>query len=817
MMSLSSHTFWIDYESGKLLESFTSGAQAKAPVFVQGDTAKVEIHLLRKNGSIREEIGIPAGATLKMGIGRIETAPTGGTFKLGYKGTASAEIAYNANATAIQSALNGIPAVASEGGISVAVAGDAFLLSWNSGTTHDPITSDPDALFPTSQIVLVGQVVGDVQKVLLHLQQSPVAFLQTFTSMGEPELDYELIATIGSKKVYRISISPNPAGGSFYISGTNPSGTLESGAISVNATSADVLNALPATIITDASVSKSGLYSWDVSISSANSLTADGSGIIGWVGVEGLLSLNTVQIHEFLNARENAPALLEFVLSESTGETTILQTPCTVIADLIDEGSIAPLDLTPPLSEGVANNRYVRKDTASAPSDATQDIIWQNLGVTIDGSTVVDAIDAASSPSGGNPFATMDDVEAMLPLSGGAISGNLTISGRAGIGGGLANNPAHKLAIYNGNIVFSSGYGLAFGDGTTQTTAATTPDLSGYATQSWVTSQSYLTASSLSGYATQSWVGSQGYITTSALAPYAPLSGATFSGQVNIGSMATNAPRTEIQTSSNGATISLTKGGSQQSVLSIGEAFNDVPFLYLAGSTGEATIHGGRFYSGGLSTGVEPYARKDGATFSGKVNTLAPTSTNAGLNIGSISSTSILTNSVAGDIWIGTFQLTYKNAQGNVVYGAATNLANVFGSPQIIDTTNAAPALRVTQKGTGEALRVEDSTTPDGTPFVVNADGAVGIGVLPGIYKLNVTGNTNVSGASNVTGDMTAGAFYSGSGGINFVLGGQITSISVTNNPNTQGHFDNSTYPSEIIITMGTGATFAIPARQITN
>ena len=120
-----------------------------------------------------------------------------------------------------------------------------------------------------------------------------------------------------------------------------------------------------------------------------------------------------------------------------------------------------------------------------------------------------------------------------------------------------------------------------------------------------------------------------------------------------------------------------------------------------------------------------------GATFTGKVNTPTPTSTFCGLNIGSFLSTSNITGSVAGDIWIGTFQLTYRNGQGNIVYGAATNIANTFNAPQIIDTTNAAAALRVTQKGTGNAIEVEDTTTPDATRFVVDQFGKVGIGVAP--------------------------------------------------------------------------------------
>jgi len=62
--------------------------------------------------------------------------------------------------------------------------------------------------------------------------------------------------------------------------------------------------------------------------------------------------------------------------------------------------------------------------------------------------------------------------------------------------------------------------GITFADNTTQTTAATPFDPTGYATESWVTSQGYLVSGDLAGYATQSYVTSQGYITSSALTPY---------------------------------------------------------------------------------------------------------------------------------------------------------------------------------------------------------------------------------------------------------------------------------------------------------
>jgi hypothetical protein len=62
---------------------------------------------------------------------------------------------------------------------------------------------------------------------------------------------------------------------------------------------------------------------------------------------------------------------------------------------------------------------------------------------------------------------------------------------------------------------------------------------------------------------------------------------------------------------------------------------------------------------------------------------------------------------------------------------AGTSTANTFSQPQIITGTSASAMLRVTQEGSGEAIRVEDSPTPDSTAFVVNKDGRVGVGIAP--------------------------------------------------------------------------------------
>ena len=73
---------------------------------------------------------------------------------------------------------------------------------------------------------------------------------------------------------------------------------------------------------------------------------------------------------------------------------------------------------------------------------------------------------------------------------------------------------------------------------------------------------------------------------------------------------------------------------------------------------------------------------------------------------------------------------------------AGTGVANTFSavqtftaSPIISVTDNTNAALRVTQLGTGLALRIEDEANPDSSPFVVDASGYVGIGTsTPSTY-----------------------------------------------------------------------------------
>jgi hypothetical protein len=99
------------------------------------------------------------------------------------------------------------------------------------------------------------------------------------------------------------------------------------------------------------------------------------------------------------------------------------------------------------------------------------------------------------------------------------------------------------------------------------------------------------------------------------------------------------------------------------------------------------------------------------------------------------------------------------DALGNVVLISSGADYNV---PVTIDVNSASAAVRITQRGSGYSLLVEDSTNPDSTPFAVDATGNVGIGTTSITEKLTIAGNTSLSGnlvftstGNRITGDFS--------------------------------------------------------------
>lgn len=683
---------FIDPRTGDAFGNFAGTTSLTNPVFTLGDTATVELYLVESTGLNtypRQEIGFPTSPGIRVAVGAIDESPLAGTWTLSYGGDTTTALAFNATPAVVQAALNLLASITAAGGVTVAKIGDNYNIVFNANGARTELTTNGAALIPLSAATVASLQTGDANKpaiYLVHLQRTVAGLATSFSPTAASAITVEsLTAWDGTKATYRVSISPDPKGGSFSLSFDAQTGIdVSSAAISVGASAIDVQNALNIGALADGkvSVTQVGAYAYDITVKTQPAtagLTADAAGLLSFSGYKGELNLNTAEAISLLDGAPFVQTTLEVEITSNSKTLTVLQVQCTLQNAVIDAGAVQPLVLDTYLSQTTADGRYFKLSQNLA--DGTAGTMRTNLGV-YSTSQVDTALALKANTSHTHIIGDVTGLQTALDgkanLTSAAFSGDLTIAGRAAIGGGLANNATHKLAIYNGNIVFSSGYGLAFGDGTTQTTAATTPDLSGYAL----------------------------------------LSGATFTGKAN--------------------------------------------FTSVAGAAG-------------LNVGI------------------GGTSTSA---------------SVAGDLWISTggASLNFRDGTGAWRVLAATSNTNTFSAAQIIDITATTPGLRITQKGTGEAIRVEDSTSPDSTAFIVGNDGRVSIGTntaTASIWTFYVNGVSEFNGQLRIT------------EGYPMSFGSKTFTIEADpNSTGISGNLTSSDYPIEVVLRIN-GNNYAIPARQI--
>jgi hypothetical protein len=435
-MAITTNTFWMNPQSNSLVANYGSNTNAKVPIFNQGDIESIDLHLVQiASSGATYEVPFPAGCSIQVAVGLVNELPTAGTWRLKVSGTETADLDYNATASQITVALNAISAVSTEGGVTVSTLGDSFLIAWNTVGVKPDIEAGSDTLTPASyESLQVGQV-GDAtnkQTVILTLRQSPVAIGTEWTPITNPVTSISLIqAWNGTQVIYRIDTNPLAKTGSLLLT-FNGEQTVP---IDINSPSGNYSVSLQDLVGIGSgkvNVSQSGEQTFDIAIqiTPTTGLTVDYSGLIGFSGYSGLLNFSTAEVHALLQGNDSVQCSVEVRVTTDSQPQTVLLAPCFVISDMVSDGAIAPVSFGTPLTEEVANARFVRRDTNQAPDAPTQDIIWQNLGVTEDGSDVAAAISNANSPSGANPIATMADVGGGGgSFNGGAIDNPITIAG----------------------------------------------------------------------------------------------------------------------------------------------------------------------------------------------------------------------------------------------------------------------------------------------------------------------------------------------------------------------------------------------------
>lgn len=428
----------IDTERSSLIGTFSSITGTTNPTFVLGDTCPVEIFLVKQygNNSPLSNIPFPPGAVVRCAIGLINLQPTSGTWSVGYNGSIVTGLSHDISAEDLQTALNGVATISAAGGVTVDKVAAQYRLTWN--TTGDKLSFYPgsNTLVPASdlQISTLQQGGGSTNEVvMLNLAARPISLETTFEDTNPVS---------GSFTSDTFTISGQPRSGGFRLQLSFKQDTVKTvwtDAILVSSNTTMMAQAIFqalvnvgwGTISGNATVNAWGVLvteldgnSFRVDITNPQFTTPvvqiaptiiniDVSEVTSLEGKTGVLSLNTVEAVAFLGTDESRRAILEVEVSSGDEAQTLLQANCTLVGQVIYAGTFSPIQLDTPMSEAVANNRFLRRDADQTLDSSTKNQMWENLvGVSSPaGEDIVGALVGAVTPSASNPFLTASEVD----------------------------------------------------------------------------------------------------------------------------------------------------------------------------------------------------------------------------------------------------------------------------------------------------------------------------------------------------------------------------------------------------------------------
>ena len=382
---------WIDPFENRLYADPQSTQNAPTLTFKQGDSVNMELHLVKRSlvGGL-EVVEFPTNCTVRVAIGKLDATPTAGTFTVTYNGDTTTALAYNASASAIQTALNALASITAAGGVTVAIVSNSmFRVAFNSVGVRSGFTTDTAGLVPTSSTKVIEMRAGTTELTAIFLfktKQSAVAFQNSWADSPAPSITITELVENRSK---RVSISPTPLSGSWTLT------TTQDIAPKIEADDFDLENlptywgqTIPYRWVPFATaflhygtgeevyhmdIVQTGLTSWDFTVKQnyeipedyTMPMTASGN-FTKFPSKIGTLNFNTVEVEYALNGQASVTASIEVEIEKENGDRwTALQTNCVIVNDLIDQVDFDPLTLDSCVTEApVDGTPYLRKDGA---------------------------------------------------------------------------------------------------------------------------------------------------------------------------------------------------------------------------------------------------------------------------------------------------------------------------------------------------------------------------------------------------------------------------------------------------------------------
>jgi hypothetical protein len=214
---------FIDLTNRRLAVSETNSAPAGQIQFTKGDNGTFNLYFLEATGIINRPFEVVTQpGTVKFGIGSRTASPESGTYTLTFDGDTTSAIEAAATAGAIETALNGLAAISSAGGVSVTgELGDHFTVRFNDNGAQPSITADVSQLIPDTVAVIDERIAGsasvkEIQEIQLRL--TPAVYQDSWSDLSTTvtaTIETTVTGTGSVNEVQRLSFSQEPFVGAY--------------------------------------------------------------------------------------------------------------------------------------------------------------------------------------------------------------------------------------------------------------------------------------------------------------------------------------------------------------------------------------------------------------------------------------------------------------------------------------------------------------------------------------------------------------------------------------------------------------------------
>ena len=376
-MSANDLNFYLDVPNRRLIRDFFSNLEITPRPLIQGDTVHLRIIAVEPNiGSdpSRPWRYVTLPTSVYLGIGPVGEGPTLGTFTLTFGADTTSALAYNITAAALQTALNALASITSAGGVDV-TGPDAgpFQIVFRSNGSRSAITGNADLLYPLSTIQVYEARAGDastpeIQVVVIDRQ--PAALAETFSAIAAPSITITTLqdGASGVPEVQKIALDPTTHGGTFTVTYS----TKTTVALPYNISATDLQTALQAlsSIGANNCVVTGAFPEYVVTFQGSltgnlSPMTASSAGLIGPVGVEGDLALNTAGIEQLLSGEASVDTTLEITAQIGGSPVTLLQSTVTIKNDQIPNAPASGTGLPSYYTAAEADALFVTQQTGS--------------------------------------------------------------------------------------------------------------------------------------------------------------------------------------------------------------------------------------------------------------------------------------------------------------------------------------------------------------------------------------------------------------------------------------------------------------------